>query len=92
MVTGQFQTVKDVADMLKVGEATVRRWIKDGALRAIDVGRGWRIAPEDFDDFLRQHANRPHSHSERDTEAVDRQAPDVTGASKCSTTDRGKVD
>lgn len=38
-----YQTVKDVADLLKVSEVTVRRWIKDGELRAIDIGKGWRI-------------------------------------------------
>ena len=92
MVTGQFQTVRDIADLLKVGDSTVRRWIKDGELRAIDVGRGWRIAPQDLDDFLQQHANRPHSNSEKATEAVNRQAPDAPGIAGCSTTDIGKVD
>lgn len=92
MVTGQFQTVKDVADMLKVGESTVRRWIKDGELRAIDIGHGWRTAPEDLDDFLQQHANRPHSDSEKATEAVNRQAPDAAETSGCSTADKGKLD
>jgi excisionase family DNA binding protein len=36
----QYQTVKEVADRLKVSEATVRSWIKTGALRAIDIGKG----------------------------------------------------
>ncbi|MEX0828238.1 MAG: helix-turn-helix domain-containing protein [Haliea sp.] len=57
----QFQTVKDVADLLQIGEATVRRWIKTRELRAIDIGRGWRIAPDDLDRFLRQHATKPES-------------------------------
>ena len=83
MSIGQFQTVKDVADMLKVGEATVRRWIRDGELRAIDIGRGWRIAPEDLDDFLRQNANRPHRAA---TEAGDRHAVEHANTGK------GKVD
>lgn len=61
MTIEQFQTVKDVADLLKIGEATVRRWIKDGELRAIDIGRGWRIAPDDLEEFLDRHANRPHT-------------------------------
>lgn len=58
-MAAQFQTVKEVANLLKVGEPTVRRWIKNMELRAIDVGRGWRIAPEDLDRFLQQHANFP---------------------------------
>ncbi|GER06686.1 excisionase [Iodidimonas muriae] len=59
----QFQTVKDVADLLQVGEATVRRWIKTGELRAIDIGREWRIAPDDLDRFLCQHATKPEENS-----------------------------
>lgn len=55
----QYQTVKDVADLLKVNEVTVRRWIKDGKLRAIDIGKGWRIGSDDLDAFLEGHATRP---------------------------------
>jgi excisionase family DNA binding protein len=55
----QYQTVKEIADRLKVAEATVRHWIHDGALRAIDIGKGWRIADPDLDAFLRTHATRP---------------------------------
>lgn len=74
MATIPFRTVKDVAELLQVGEATVRRWIKDGDLRAIDIGRGWRIDPEDLDDFLRQHANRPHDHREPVRQVDDRES------------------
>lgn len=51
----QYQTVKEVADRLKVSEATVRNWIKTGALRAIDIGKGWRIADEDLNRFMVSH-------------------------------------
>jgi len=62
MLTRQFLTVKEVADLLKVGETTVRHWIKDGELRAIDVGREWRIAPGDLENFLQRHATTPLSY------------------------------
>lgn len=55
----QYQTVKEVADLLRVSEVTVRRWIKDGELRAIDIGKGWRIGSQDLDAFLEGHATRP---------------------------------
>lgn len=55
----RYRTVKEVADLLQVNEVTVRRWIKDGELRAIDIGKGWRIGPEDLDAFLEGHATRP---------------------------------
>lgn len=59
MLSRQFLSVKDVADILKVGEVAVRSWIKHGDLRAVDVGREWRIAPNDLESFLLRHANRP---------------------------------
>lgn len=59
MLARQFLSVKEVAELLKVGEVTVRHWIRDGSLRAINVGREWRIAPKDLERFLQAHANRP---------------------------------
>lgn len=92
MVTEQFQTVRDVADMLKVAEATVRRWIKDGELRAIDIGRGWRIDPEDLDDFLRQHANRPHGNAKTVTQPVGRATLEAPQMPECTDIGKGKMD
>lgn len=55
----RYRTVHEVADLLKVNEATVRRWIRDGELRAIDIGKGWRIADADLVDFFHHHETRP---------------------------------
>lgn len=55
----RYRTVHEVADLLKVNEATVRRWIRDGELRAIDIGKGWRIADADLVTFLHHHETRP---------------------------------
>jgi|GEM_PF-1209689 len=55
----QCQTVKEVAERLKVAEATVRHWIKIGDLRAIGIGKGWRIADADLGAFLRLHETAP---------------------------------
>lgn len=59
MLSRQFLSVKDIADLLKVGEIAVRSWIKSGDLRAVDLRREWRIAPADLEQFLLRHANRP---------------------------------
>jgi excisionase family DNA binding protein len=56
MLTRKFMTVREVADLTQVSEATIRQWIKDNHLRAIDVGREWRIIPGDLEDFLDRHA------------------------------------
>jgi excisionase family DNA binding protein len=58
MARDQYQTVQEVADRLKVSEVTVRHWIRDGELRAIDIGRVWRVADRDLEAFLESHATR----------------------------------
>jgi excisionase family DNA binding protein len=57
----QYQTVKDVAERLKVADATVRHWINQGDLRAINIGKGWRIANCDLEHFLERHQNAPRA-------------------------------
>lgn len=69
MLTRQFLTVKEVADLLKIGEVTVRHWIKGGELRAIDVGREWRVAPSDLENFLQRHATTAPSNGRTPREA-----------------------
>ena len=68
MPRDRYQTVQEVAERLEVAEATVRQWIKSGALRAIDIGKGWRISDSDLAQFLtsretavRQHRNLPET-------------------------------
>lgn len=58
MLTRRFLTVKEVADLVQVSEASVRHWIKLQQLRAIDLGREWRIIPRDLEAFLATHETR----------------------------------
>ena len=54
-----YQTVHELAERLEVAEATVRRWIKSGDLRAISIGKGWRIADTDLARFLTMRETAP---------------------------------
>jgi excisionase family DNA binding protein len=57
----RYQTVQELAERLEVAEATVRRWIKSGELRAIDIGKGWRIAESDLARFLEARETTPRA-------------------------------
>ena len=61
MPQDRYQTVPEVADRLEVAEATVRQWIKAGALRAIDIGKGWRISDTDLSQFLTTRETSPRN-------------------------------
>ena len=59
MPIDQYQTVQELAERLEVSEATIRQWIKSGELRAIDIGKGWRIANTDLAHFLKARETAP---------------------------------
>ena len=47
-------TIREVADYLQVDEKTIRRWIATGDLNAFKLGRQWRVAERDLQNFLRE--------------------------------------
>jgi excisionase family DNA binding protein len=49
-------TVPDVADQLQVSARTVWRWIADGALPCVRIGRTVRVDPDVLERFLSHHA------------------------------------
>lgn len=63
MPQDRYQTVQELAGRLEVSEATIRQWIKSGALRAIDIGKGWRIADTDLELFLKTRETAPRVQS-----------------------------
>ncbi len=54
---GEWLTVQDVAELFKVNEETVRRWIRGGELAVLDLGgprAGYRIRRDELDRFIRE--------------------------------------
>ena len=45
-------TVAEVAVMLRVSEMTIYRLIKAGELRALQIGKSYRLREDDVDAFL----------------------------------------
>ena len=48
----RFLTPAEVADLLRVSSMTVYRLIKAGELRAVRVGKAYRIREDDIDRYL----------------------------------------
>ncbi|WP_414551528.1 helix-turn-helix domain-containing protein [Anabaena sp. CCY 0017] len=48
-----FLTTNEVANLLRVHQRTVQRWISSNRLKATKIGpRVWRIKKQDLDDFM----------------------------------------
>ena len=47
----RFYTIDQVAEILDIHHKTVRKFIKEGKLKANKVGKQWRISQEDLDIF-----------------------------------------
>ena len=61
MLSKPFMTTHEVAELLKVGEPTVRSWIHGQELRAVRLGREFRVAVKDLEAFVEEHATREPS-------------------------------
>lgn len=59
MLSTPMLTIHEVAELLKVKEATVRAWIHANDLRAVKFGKEWRVAQKDLEAYLEANANRP---------------------------------
>ncbi len=47
-----FLTPREVAEALRVSDMTVYRLIRSGELRALRIGKSFRISEDDFDRYL----------------------------------------
>lgn len=50
----EIYTLEEICNMLHVTRRTTYNWIKDGKLKAIKVGREWRVTWEALQDFLQR--------------------------------------
>jgi len=47
-----FYTPEQVAKILNVKVSTIRRWLRDGKLEGIQLGRIWRISHSQLEAFM----------------------------------------
>ncbi len=57
-MTEQFYTVKEVSELLKINERTVRSFIKSEHMRAYRVGKTWRIPYDALAEYLNENVNK----------------------------------
>ncbi len=52
----EYLTVEEVSDRLKVSPWTVKRWLRDGELKGVRLGKNgpWRTTDADLDRFLEE--------------------------------------
>jgi excisionase family DNA binding protein len=50
----KYYTVKEIADLLKVHEQTVFRWLREGKLESDKVGNNHRITDEQLNHFIKK--------------------------------------
>lgn len=58
MLSKPLLTTHEIAELLKVKEATVRSWIHHQELRAVKLGREFRVAVKDLEAFVNERATR----------------------------------
>ena len=46
-----FYTVEQISELLQMHPKTVQRYIREGKLRAVKVGKGWRVSGHDLSVF-----------------------------------------
>lgn len=51
-----FYTVEQVASLLKMHPKTIQRYIREGKLRAVKFGKGWRVSGHDMSVFTESAA------------------------------------
>jgi excisionase family DNA binding protein len=45
-------TIDEIAEILKVTQRTIYNYIKSGSLKAIKIGKYWRVKQSDLEQFL----------------------------------------
>lgn len=53
MTTERMLKIKELADLVRVSDSTIRRAIKSRQLRAVKIGRDFRFTPSDIEAWIR---------------------------------------
>lgn len=51
------RSVEELSRIVQVPEHTIRRWLNDGTIPGIKIGRQWRISEKVFQDIIKEGIN-----------------------------------
>ncbi len=66
-VQEQFLTVRELAEMLRLGERTLYRLANSGGIPAFKIGGSWRFRRQDIDDWVAERLRDQRTSSRRKT-------------------------
>lgn len=46
-------TLTELTEILQVTRRAIYNWIKDGKLKAVRIGREWRVTKENLEEFMK---------------------------------------
>ncbi len=49
----KYYSPEEVSEQINVKQATVRKWIREGKLKALKLGGLWRISEDQLQEFIR---------------------------------------
>jgi excisionase family DNA binding protein len=49
-------TPEELAEEYRVSENVIRKLLRDGTIKGVKIGRQWRIADEEWQEYLRQNS------------------------------------
>ncbi len=52
--------VNEVKDILKITQRTLYNYIKSGDLKAVKIGKYWRVKKSDLEEFIEFGTNKSH--------------------------------
>jgi excisionase family DNA binding protein len=56
-----YYTVEQISEMLDIHPKTIQRYIREGKLRAVKLGKAWRVTGHDLSTFTESTAVKPES-------------------------------
>ncbi|MEL4105808.1 helix-turn-helix domain-containing protein [Oscillospiraceae bacterium WX1] len=82
-----YYTVEQVSEMLNIHPKTIQRYIREGKLRAVKLGKSWRITGHDLSRFTENGLIMPYSDDQNASLALS-----VTASAVIDIAIRGKED